>query len=484
MSISLKLKLSLLGMIIVPQVLIIIVALLISPVVQGKADLLRGHEVNRELQIRLSELNGEFGYVLDHDPSRLEDRQYISGLIDRFDELGSGIIVLRGAEPAEYSSWIERPGELAAQTAEQETIKLDGRMYYVHRVGFTYAGGETGEIVMLFNYEPLPVYLRPLILLTILGSVIVTHLVLSYLVSRSLTRPLHRLKEAADQMSGGNLDFNITSTSGDEIGRLGHAFENMRQRLKASMDQSAQYEANRKELLSHISHDLKTPITAIKGYVEGILDGVANTDEKRERYMRTIYRKAADMDKLIDELFLFSKLDLNKEPFELQPVELRTYLSDYLEERAFDMEKAGVQLDFTYPFTGGVYVLADREKLSRVLSNIIDNSLKYMPAGERSDPPRIVVILSERPEEAVVEIRDNGPGVGADVLPHVFERFYRAEQSRSQNGGGSGLGLAIVRRIIEAHGGSVQAQSVKSRGMSIQFSLPKTKSMTDGGGVQ
>ncbi len=143
----------------------------------------------------------------------------------------------------------------------------------------------------------------PLLFFSLLVILVVTNSVLTYLVSRSIIRPLNRLKKAAEEIKEGNLDFSVESASRDEIGQLSNAFEEMRHQLKVSIERQLRFEENRKELISNISHDLKTPITAIKGYVEGIQDGVADTPDKMDKYVRTIYAKADSMDHMIDELF-------------------------------------------------------------------------------------------------------------------------------------------------------------------------------------
>ncbi|GGG11697.1 sensor histidine kinase [Paenibacillus abyssi] len=480
MSIRVKLKLTLLAMVIVPQLLLIIVALLVTPIFQGKVHVFKTYEVNQELLLHLSEVTGEVKYVASHDPDRFKEPEYVQSVMNRFEQWNSGFILTEGGEVTASPNWLADTAKQTESTVSKaqsaDNIKIGAENYSIHKETFTYSDGSAGEYTLLYNYEPIPVYMRPLIFIALLISIGVTHFVLSYLVSRSLIRPLDELKGAVEQIKDGNLNFVVKPTSNDEIGQLGTAFEDMRSRLKTSIDQSLQYEENRKELISNISHDLKTPITAIKGYVEGILDGVANTEEKREKYIRTIYSKASEMDKLIDELFLFSKLDLNKETYDFQSFDLHRYLSDYMEERQFDMEKSGVILEFVPAANVPVHVTADREKLSRVLSNIIDNSLKYMkvlPAGREK---RVTVSLKEKEDCVKVEIQDTGPGINKQALPHIFDRFYRAEQSRSSANGGSGLGLAIVKHIVEGHGGTAEAASIEGQGSKIAFTLPKSMS--------
>jgi signal transduction histidine kinase len=298
---------------------------------------------------------------------------------------------------------------------------------------------------------------------------VLTNGLLTYFVSRSIVRPLKALKRAAEQIKEGNLDYVVKSSSKDEIGELFIAFEQMRGKLKHSVDLQFQYEENRKELISNISHDLKTPVTSIKGYVEGILDGVTDTPDKLDKYIKTIYAKATDMDRLIDELFLFSKLDLHNVPFHFEKIDLVRFLQDCTEELHFDMDKKGISLILDMPMDVSLQIAGDREKLKRVVLNVLENAVKYM------DQPQglISIQLAEQEDWVLVIIKDNGHGISEDALPHIFERFYRADPSRNSNSGGSGLGLAIVKQIIEGHGGEIRAASEIGIGTSIFFTLKK-----------
>lgn len=275
-------------------------------------------------------------------------------------------------------------------------------------------------------------------------------------------------------MKEGDLTHPVEVTATGEVGQLSVAFEEMRVRLKQSIDQSLQYEENRKMLLSHISHDLKTPISAIKGYVEGIIDGIANTEEKRERYMSTIYRKATDMDMLIDELFLFSKLDLHKVAFDFKVIDLRRYVHHFMEEQMFEMDKEGIELIIPEwdASQAPLLVAADSEKISRVLTNILNNSVKYMGQHHNAEGNTITITIEKQEQQAIVILEDTGPGIDEMDLPYIFDGFYRAEQSRNSETGGSGLGLAIVKQIIEGHGGRVWAENGEKAGLRFFLTLP------------
>ena len=258
----------------------------------------------------------------------------------------------------------------------------------------------------------------------------------------------------------------------DELNQLIQSFDSMRAQLKESLDLREQYENNRKELVANISHDLKTPITSIMGYVEGIQDGVANTPVKQHQYLETIHKKAKYMNELIEELSLYSKLDVKKVPFHFEKVNIHAFIKDYSDDIADDLKEKGIALYFL-PSDLNVNVLIDRNKIIRVFENIIYNSAKYNhhPNG------RVDISLIDLGEMVQVSISDNGPGVPNEQLSTVFHRFYRVDEARST--GGSGLGLAIASQIIEAHGGTIWAENNPSGGLNVSFKLKKSEDDID-----
>lgn len=325
-------------------------------------------------------------------------------------------------------------------------------------------------MLVLFHSPPkenLPLFMN-LRLISFLLVLIVTNGILTYLVSKSIIEPIQKLADAANKIASGNLDFSLQVTGNDEISQLTESFETMRKKLKEAEELKQKYEQNRKELIASISHDLKTPITSIKGYINGIKDGIANTPEKMERYIETIANKASELDELIDDLFLFSKLSLQKVQYHFETMDINSYLKDYLEELRFDLGENGGTIN--YEVDGKEFLVkADRKQLHRVLTNIIQNSVKYLD----KETPAIKVKLSEKQDFVQVEINDNGPGIDQIALPYIFEQFYRTDQSRNSATGGSGIGLAIVKQIIEDHGGVVWAESEIGLGTSVFFTIPK-----------
>ena len=288
-------------------------------------------------------------------------------------------------------------------------------------------------------------------------------------IYRSIAVPLVKLKKATKNIKEGNLDFVLEVEGNDEFSQLCQDFEEMRKRLKESTEEKILMDKENKELISNISHDLKTPITAVKGYVEGIMDGVADTPEKMDRYVRTIYNKTNEMDHLINELTFYSKIDTNRIPYTFSKLNVEDYFSDCAEELGLEMETKGIELVYANYVEKDVQVIADGEQIRRVIHNIVSNAIKYM------EKPKGIIQLRVKDvgDFIQVEIEDNGKGIAAKDLPYIFDRFYRTDVSRNSSKGGSGIGLSIVKKIIEDHGGKVWATSRLGIGTIMYFVLRK-----------
>ena len=328
------------------------------------------------------------------------------------------------------------------------------------------------------NFGVLP---EGMVHLTILQAVItmilvltLTGLVLIIWLYRSIIRPLNLLTMATNKIKDGDLDFTLPTEpeSTDELEQLCEDFEDMRIQLKKQIDTRLQYEKDTIELISNISHDLKTPLTAIKGYTEGILDGVADTPEKQKKYLKTIYTKASDMTVLVDELSFFSKIDSNIVPYNFRIFCADDFFNDCVEEMSLDTEVKNVTLDYISKLRKGQRIIADLEQLRRVMNNLIGNSVKYMDKDSGS-----IVILAEDYDDYVrISVQDNGSGIDEKDIPYIFDRFYRADSSRNSKKGGSGLGLAITKKIIEDHNGKIDVRSTPGKGTCISFTLLKEES--------
>ncbi|MGF7033871.1 signal transduction histidine kinase [Paenibacillus mucilaginosus] len=490
MSIRMKLILSNIAMVVVPVLLFALTTVLVAALVMNNAFGLKslvlpgiGLEENavEEHFDSKSEWYTVLQYFAREEPERFRNPDFLQQTGEKLASLESGIVVLQEGKVTFASQAIGRVDDPSALLAlpdvsgrerHEHEIVLGGVAYYVFSHELRFEDGGTGVLVMLEDQRPLGMVTRrvfPIVLGILLLVLAVTNGGLTYLVSRSIIRPLRELKAAAERIKDGRLEEALELRRRDEIGEVGAAFEEMRQRLLDSIRTQLQYEDNRKELLTNISHDLKTPITAIQSCAEGLRDGIADTPEKQAKYVGMIHSKALHLNRLIDELFLFSKLDLKRLPFHFEPLELRAYLMDYAEELKVDPRMREMQVRFEAVETGPrVWVQADREKLGRVLMNIVDNAVKHA----REPQAQLQIALRAEDGEAELTLEDNGPGIEPQALPWVFDRFYRADLSRRTDTGGSGLGLAIVKGIVEEHGGRVRAESGPDRGTAIVITLP------------
>ncbi|MCC8160321.1 MAG: HAMP domain-containing histidine kinase [Oscillospiraceae bacterium] len=276
--------------------------------------------------------------------------------------------------------------------------------------------------------------------------------VMTRLMSKSIENPINELDRAADYIRGGNLNFEVMGSNYDEIDKLCNNFDTMRRELKKAQENEQCMKKERSMLLANISHDLKTPITSIKGYVEGIRDGVADTPEKMNRYLDTIHAKAEAIDDMVNNLSTFSKLELSRLTFNFETADINAFVNEFLEDYRLDFEKNNIKL-INNISADIAYVKLDREKMSRVFVNLADNAVKY----KREDNPSLEITTFTRDGGVYVYISDNGIGIEEKELQNVFDGFYRVDGSRSIKG--SGLGLGIAKQIVEKHGGKIWLKS-------------------------
>lgn len=342
----------------------------------------------------------------------------------------------------------------------------------IKQIDFRFADQSMGSVFIVTSMKEMVPQIKSLLvdaLVSIILILVLTSTILTMWIYRGIVTPIHKLRVATTNIKEGNLDFTLTADHGDEIGDLCKDFEEMRQRLKISAEEKIEFDQENKELISNISHDLKTPITAIKGYVEGIMDGVADTPEKMDRYIKTIYNKAIDMDRLINELTFYSKIDTNRIPYTFSKINVSRYFEDCIEEVGLDLEAKNIKLSYSNYVDEDVQIIADAEQLKRVINNIIGNSVKYMnkPNGN------INIRIHDVGDFIQIEIEDNGKGIAPKDIPLIFDRFYRTDASRNSSQGGSGIGLSIVKKIVEDHGGKIWATSKASIGTVMYIVIRK-----------
>jgi len=296
--------------------------------------------------------------------------------------------------------------------------------------------------------------------------IILTNGILSSRVAKSLIEPLDLLSYGAGQIEEGNLDFQMNYQGKDEFAKVCADFDKMRIRLQESVQMQLKYEEDRKDLVVGISHDLRTPLTTIKGYVKGLKDGVANTPEKCERYHDIIYNKACDMDMLVDKLFLFSKLDTGKFPFHFEKVYCNEFLRSFFKSALDEFERKGLNLFYENSCNDNILINIDSEEINRVLMNILENSAKY----KTRDYGNVNITVNKQGDNIVLRIKDDGPGVLEENLSRLFVSFYRGDSARTNPSEGSGLGLSISEHIVKAHDGIITAENMD--GLVITITLP------------
>lgn len=398
----------------------------------------------------------------------LESYSYL--LVERENEM-----LFVGNEPHYQSIRRQIPDVGGFEVAYDGGIYVGGDVpFLVKQQNITYEDGREGSFYIITDVNSMVLRLKSSATIVIFGSILTIIFTAGILVAwlyQGILLPLNALKRATKQLQEGNLDYSLEDNiSDDEIGQLCADFEEMRVHLKKEIEVRIQYEQELKELISNISHDIKTPLTAIKGYAEGLLDGVADTPERREKYLRTIFAKASDMTTLVDELSFYTKIDTNNIPYHFEKVRVNDYFRDCVEDNIPELELVNVLMDYESSVSEETQVLGDREQLRRVMNNLIGNAVKYRGEKEQG---KITVRLTEEDHLVWVEVEDNGQGIPENALKNVFERFYRADASRNSKQGGSGLGLAIAKKIIEEHGGSIRAESELGAGTKIIFSLKK-----------
>lgn len=337
----------------------------------------------------------------------------------------------------------------------------EGNKFLVSSFAFLFGKETMGPSGMV----PVLVLAGVLLCLLVAGVCI---LVTSRLTGR-ITATLKTLRQAADNLREGDLDFQILACDAQELDELSQSLESVRQRLKAAAVAEAAAQEERGLLMANLSHDLRTPITAIKGYVEGIQDGIANTPEKQRHYLDIVYNKSVVLEKLVRNMSDFSEYELGRMQYHFEYVEMDPFLRDLGEEYREDVQSS--RMTFTCQIPQGRYVVtADRSKLKRVLDNLISNAIKYgRPGGE------IILAAEEYEKGLVIQVSDNGKGISTQALHHVFDSFFRADSARSSSVPGSGLGLAICRSIVDSHHGKIWLTSEEGEGTRAFIYLPLQK---------
>ncbi|WP_294954349.1 HAMP domain-containing sensor histidine kinase [uncultured Eubacterium sp.] len=409
----------------------------------------------------------------------------LRGITRPIDELGSKIYITKDGElfysNTDKSAIDAELHELAPNLKDDNIILFgenglvvqshtdsDNGSYMINITNTGYTVADSSMQSTLKSFKAFFTGRSGFIIFMALFIILISNLIMSVIASRTITAPIKKLSDGANEIAGGNLDYHIDYDSTNEIGTTVKSINDMTEKLKNLMQTKEEIEQSRKEMTAGIAHDLRTPLTSIKGYVEGLMDGIANTPEKQERYLNTIYSSAKDMENLLDELLTLSRFEEGKIKLEQIRIDIVQFLREYLNERPQDNRAV---ITFTPPsYKGSLDVMLDPNRFSRVLNNIISNAIKYSSTARK---PRIDISLEVYDKSVIIALKDNGIGISDENLKHIFESFYRADQARTRVQDGSGLGLAVCKEIVELHNGHIWATSKEGSGTTMMISLQR-----------
>ena len=337
-------------------------------------------------------------------------------------------------------------------------FQREGREYHV--VGILSYDIQTGRGLLGGLYRS---YLGGLLLAGLVVFLLI-NMWLAHRLSQTILQPIAALQKAARAVEQRNYDYRIKPVGDEEFAALCQNINDMTAKLGKLEQARQESEQERRTLIAGLSHDIRTPLTVIRGYVEGLQDGVAKDQAMAARYLGKIAEGTAQISRLLERLFLYSKLNMEAYPFNFRQVEFGGWLRQKEGELRQLLPAGGELVLALQPElreNDGVWVRIDSTEIQRVLTNLIENAVKYHP-----EPAQLKICLEAgcQPGELYLRLADNGPGVQAENLPRLFQEFYRTDMARSETKQGSGLGLAICKRIIEAHGGRIWAEDGRAAG--------------------
>lgn len=436
-----------------------------------ESDKLAAHRVERQFREMVSELPVE--------GSRQELREGIIAIAPQVEEEGYHLMVLDRQRVPVFSNCTELDEHLLGEETTPALFVGESSVYIfrssnIVKYMFTYSGDDYHAIAILSRdlggiEEDLNnityIYRIRLILAGVLVFLLADFL-LAYQLSRKLQNHLLALQEAAKEVKKGNLDISLPRHKEleEEVAQVYEAFEEMCGRLARSRAERLQYEESRRNMLAGISHDLRTPLTVISGYVQALLDGVASTKEQERRYLEKIHHRTDSMVQLVERLFLCSRLEMGEYPFSFVQTDFSHWLARAAEKLQKELGEEG-EVRLSLP-EGECPLLMDGTELYRVLQNLMGNARKY---GGR--PLVFSLVLERQGDKLRLTARDNGKGVAEENLERIFKVLFREEEARTDSAvKGSGLGLSIVRWIVEAHGGKAWAEN--RGGLAIVMDFP------------
>jgi signal transduction histidine kinase len=309
------------------------------------------------------------------------------------------------------------------------------------------------------------------LMVVVLGFAGLSAFSFGYFAARTMTDRLFALCEAADDVSGGDLGTRLDVQGQDEIAQLTRAFNEMARRLEDVDAQKRRLEQTRRDLVAWVSHDLRTPLTSMRVMLEALADGIIQDEATRTRYLRSSLAEIEHLSHLIDDLFELAQLDVGHLQLDYQQIAIDELLHDALSGMRLRAEQKQITLTGSVAADVGRVQIAP-DKIQRVLNNLLENAIRYTPAGERVT----VRVFVNADNDVQVDVQNTGVYIDDDTLPNLFQSFYRGDKSRAQtdNERGAGLGLAIARGFVQAHGGRIRAASDPAEGTTFSFTLPRS----------
>lgn len=470
----------------IPTILIVALVITIFSVASSKINspAISSASYNVVIQIKWNQITSEIARELEKATDEPDELKEISDLCRDIEENGALILITENGN----DFYCTAAAEKSIKKMETALSKSgNSNSYYLGENGLIITASVINEnhsyrFVILNEEISLPDFSNDrsesfigtfinrssLIITGIVLLFIIAIVVISFITSKTIVGPIKQITEMANEIAKGNYEHEIKYKSKNELGILAESFNDMRLRVKTSMEEQSLADKKQKEMIAGIAHDLRTPLTSVKGYLEGLRDGIADTPEKQKRYMDIIYSSTCDTEKMLDELLTISKLELGSVTLNCEQVGISDFIG-YAKQIGGELEKQDFDFEIIDKTKGSVILNLDTDAFSRVINNIISNSIKYRNKDVRG---KIEITVFEYKNSILFEISDNGMGVDKESLPRIFDTLYRADKARSDVRNGSGLGLAICKQIVEMHGGLIWAQSELGNGLSIFISLP------------
>lgn len=355
-------------------------------------------------------------------------------------------------------------------------ISSDTDRYMIMIVNDDYTVNDLNQRVSIKGFTNLLLGRTGIIVLIIVALFAIAISFISFISSKTIVKPIKEIAEGANEIARGNLDYNIDYDSTNELGQTVNAFNDMRLRLKESIENQNKVQEERQVLVAGIAHDLRTPLTSAKGYAEGLLDGIADTPEKKEHYIKTICQSINETEKILDELLTVSRLELKGYELNTVDVKIKEFFDDGVEEIKIILDKAEFDFEYECNCSDNAIVSLDVDKFVRVINNIISNSIKYSNPDVKG---KVKFSINEYERSVIIELADNGIGVDRESITKIFDIMYRADSARTNVSDGSGIGLSVCKQIVELHRGIIWASSKLGEGLSVFISLPKVRSVDD-----